>query len=174
VPAECAEDVEVTVSSYVRWPETVRPLVRPLAPARYMPDRHRITCATMQLDLIGEPLVAAPAHRLPIEYMEGPYRYRGTLWGKPVTGFAFNERSLALYRDWELVEVLATTVANGEQQDPDLQAKVEQVVSLVAAGRRGAAVEVLTAVAPAQNDALATLLEDLIAVLSETESADGD
>jgi hypothetical protein len=170
VPAECAEDVEVTVTSYVRWPETVRPLVRPLAPARYMPDRHRITCATMQLDLIGEPLVAAPAHGLPIEYMEGPYRYRGTLWGKPVTGFAFNERSLALYRDWELVEVLATTVANGEQPDPDLQAKVEQVVSLVTAGDRGAAVEVLTGVAPAQNDALATLLEDLIAVLSQTES----
>jgi hypothetical protein len=170
VPAECAEDVEVTVSSYVRWPETVRPLVRPLAPARYMPDRHRITCATMQLDLIGEPLVAAPAHGLPIEYMEGPYRYRGTMWGKPVTGFAFNERSLALYRDWELVEVLATTVANGEPPDPDLQAKAEQVVSLVAAGRRGAAVEVLTTVAPAQNDALATLLEDLIAVLSQAES----
>lgn len=27
---ECAEDVEVTVSSYVRWPESMRPLVRPL------------------------------------------------------------------------------------------------------------------------------------------------
>jgi predicted secreted hydrolase len=170
VPADCAEDVDVTVSSYVRWPETVRPLVRPLAPARYMPDRHRITCATMELDLIGEPLVAAPAHGLPIEYMEGPYRYRGTLWGKPVTGFAFNERSLALYRDWELVEVLSTTVANGEQPDPDLQAKAEQVASLVAAGRRGAAVEVLTGVAPTQNGALATLLEDLIAVLSQAES----
>ena len=44
IPPECAEDIEVTVSSYVRWPEAVRPLVRPLAPARYMPDRHRITC----------------------------------------------------------------------------------------------------------------------------------
>ena len=46
--------------------------------------------------------------------MEGPYRYRGTLRGEPVTGFAFYERSLALYRDWELVDVLATTVANLE------------------------------------------------------------
>ena len=64
------------------------------------------------MDLVGEPLVPAPAHGLPIEYMEGPYRYEGTLWGKPVSGFAFNERSLALYRDWELVEVLATTVAD--------------------------------------------------------------
>lgn len=170
IAPECAEDVEVTVSSYVRWPLTVRPLMRPLAPARYMPDRHRITCATLQLDLIGEPLVPAPAHGLPIEYMEGPYRYQGTLWGKPVSGFAFNERSLAMYRDWELVEVLATTVAD---VDPGLQSVVDQLVGLVAAGRRGAAVELLAGMLPVQNDTLATLLEDLIAVLSQEDSADG-
>lgn len=69
---QCAEDIEVTISSYVRWPETVRPLVRPLAPARYLPDRHRITCRTLGLDIVGEPVVPAPAHGLPIEYMEGP------------------------------------------------------------------------------------------------------
>ena len=104
---ECAEDVEVTVSSYVQWPNSIRPLVRPLAPDRFMPDRHRLRCASLQLDLIGEPLVPAPAHGLPIEYMEGPYRYRGTMRGEPVSGFAFYERSLALYRDWELIDVLA-------------------------------------------------------------------
>jgi len=171
-PPECAEDVEVTISSYVRWPNSVRPLVRPPAPARYMPDRHRITCATLQLDLIGEPLVAAPAHALPIEYMEGPYRYHGTLWGKPVTGFAFNERSLALYRDWELIEVLATTVANVEPPDSKLQTMVDQVVPLVASGRRSAAVELLRKVPAGQTGTLATVLEDLIAVLSTKESAD--
>ena len=170
MPPECAEDVEVTVSSYVRWPETVRPLVPPLAPARYMPDRHRLTCATLKLDLTGEPLVAAPAHGLPIEYMEGPYRYRGTLRGKPVSGFAFYERSLALYRDWELVEVLATTVANAEPPAPDVQTMVDQLVPLVAAGRRSEAVELLTGVRPGQKDTLATILDDLIAVLS-VESA---
>ena len=69
---QCAEDIEVTINSYVRWPEAVRPLVRPLAPARYMPDRHRITCPTLGLDIVGEPVVPAPAHGLPIEYMEGP------------------------------------------------------------------------------------------------------
>jgi predicted secreted hydrolase len=167
IAPECAEDIEVTVSSYVRWPTSVRPLVRPLAQARYLADRHRITCATLGMDLVGEPLVPAPAHGLPIEYMEGPYRYEGTLWGKPVSGFAFNERSLALYRDWELIEVLATTVANAEPVVPDLQSTVDQIAPLVAAGRRGAAVELLTAVRPAQNDMLATLLDDLIAVLSE-------
>lgn len=166
IAPECAEDIEVTVSSYVRWPEAMRPLVRPLAPARYMPDRHRITCATLQLDLVGEPLVAAPAHGLPIEYMEGPYRYRGTMWGEPVTGFAFNERSLALYRDWELVDVLSTTVAGLAPPEPTLQAMVDQVVPLVAAGRRKDAVELLFASAPVENDTLAKLLDDLIAVLS--------
>src|SRR5271166_6547269 len=159
---ECAEDVEVTISSYVRWPNSNRPLVRPLAPARYMPDRHRISCATLQLDLIGEPLVPAPAHRLPIEYMEGPYRYRGTLKGRPVTGFAFNERSLALYRDWELVEVLATTVANVA---PDLQVTVDHVRPLVLSGRRAEALEVLQKLRPDQKEPLATIFDDLIAAL---------
>jgi predicted secreted hydrolase len=167
---QCAEDIEVTVSSYVRWPEAVRPLVRPLASARYMPDRHRITCPTLGLDIVGEPVVPAPAHGLPIEYMEGPYRYRGTLGGQPVTAFAFNERSLALYRDWELVDVLTTTVTNAEPSDPGLQTTVNQLVPLVAAGRRRDAVEALTAVRDTQTGALATLLDDLVAVLSAGES----
>ncbi len=172
LPPQCAEDVEVTISSYVRWPDSVRPLVPPAASARYMPDRHRITCAALQLDIAGEPLVAAPAHGLPIEYMEGPYRYHGTLWGKPVTGFAFNERSLALYRDWELVEVLATTVANDEPANPDVRTAVDQVLPLVAGGRRREAAELLSGLMPVENSGLTTILEDLIAVLS-AELSDG-
>lgn len=103
---EYADDIEVTVTSYVRWPESIRTLVPPPTKARYMPDRHRLTSAKLDLDLTGEPLVPAPAHGLPLEYMEGPYRYQGTFRGEPVSGFAFYERSLALYRDWELVDVL--------------------------------------------------------------------
>jgi len=97
--------------------------------------------------------------------MEGPYRYHGTMWGKPVTGFAFNERSLALYRDWELVEVLSTTVASLAPPEPELRAMVDQVVTLVAAGRRKDAVQVLSG-ASVESDTLTTLLDDLIAVLS--------
>jgi hypothetical protein len=82
-------------------------LVPPPSAVRYMPDRHRLTSRKLDLDLSGEPLVPAPAHALPIEYMEGPYRYRGTMRGKSVSGFAFYERSLALYRDWELAEVMS-------------------------------------------------------------------
>jgi len=102
---EYADDIEVTIDTYVRWPEEVKTLVPPPTPVRYMPDRHRLMSRQLDLDLTGEPLVPAPAHALPLEYMEGPYRYRGTFRGKPVSGFAFYERSLALYRDWELAEI---------------------------------------------------------------------
>ncbi len=124
---ECVEDVEVTVSTYVRWPNSIRPLVRPPAPDRFMPNLHRLRSAALELDLTGEPLVPAPAHGLPIEYMEGPYRYHGTMRGEPVSGFAFYERSLAMYRDWELIEVLASTLDNRSDV-------LDQLRSLVAAG----------------------------------------
>jgi predicted secreted hydrolase len=118
---EYADDIEVTVTSYVRWPESIRTLVPPPAAARYMPDRHRLTSRKLDLDLTGEPLVVAPAHALPLEYMEGPYRYHGTLRGEPVSGFAFYERSLALYRDWELVDVLAAA-------EPGERDEVERII----------------------------------------------
>ncbi|MGY4651138.1 hypothetical protein ACVWWN_004934 [Mycobacterium sp. URHB0021] len=81
---ECADDTEV--SSYGRWPESVRTLAKPPADARYLPDRHRLTSRELDLDLTGEPVVPAPAHALPLEHMDGPYRYHGTLHGAPVSG----------------------------------------------------------------------------------------
>lgn len=161
-PPECAEDFEVTISSYVRWPDAIRTLIRPPAKARYMPDRHRITCAAMELDIVGEPLVPAPAHGLPIEYMEGPYRYRGTLAGETVTGFAFNERSLAMYRDWELVEVLAAV----DPADPQLQAAADRLTSLLAAGRRDEALVLVDAWRADEPGPSAAVLDDLSAALS--------
>lgn len=161
-PAQCAEDFEATISSYVRWPDAIRTLIRPPSKARYMPDRHRITCAALEMDIVGEPLVAAPAHGLPIEYMEGPYRYRGTLGGEPVTGFAFNERSLAMYRDWELIDVLAAAVAD----DPAAQTAVDELTSLVAAGRRDEALALVAKLRDNQQGTAATILDDLSAALS--------
>ena len=87
-----------------------------------------------------------------------------------MTAFAFNERSLALYRDWELIEVLATTVANAEPADPDLRTAVDQLAPMVAAGRRAEARELLAKVRSGQNGSLATLLDDLIGVLSQDEA----
>jgi predicted secreted hydrolase len=140
---ECAEDIEVSVTGYVRWPESVRTLVPPLAAARYMPDRHRLTSRKLDLDLTGEPLVPAPAHALPIEYMEGPYRYRGTMRGKPVSGFAFYERSIAMYRDWELVDVLATAVAAPGPRAGQLASMVARLRSLIDDGRGREALDYL-------------------------------
>jgi predicted secreted hydrolase len=165
---ECAEDVEVTVSSYVRWPDAVRPLLKPPASARFMPDRHRLRCASLQLDLTGEPLVAAPAHGLPIEYMEGPYRYRGTLRGEPVSGFAFYERSLALYRDWELVDVLAAAVENLSPADKQL---VDQVRLSVAAGDRSGARKLLQTM-PAGLQSDGTDCREIVEALIEALAVD--
>jgi hypothetical protein len=153
---QCVEDIDVVIDSYVRWPETVRSLVPPLAAARYMPDRHRLSSRALDIELTGEPLVAAPAHALPIEYMEGPYFYRGTFGDEPVTGFAFNERSLALYRDWELVDVLAAA-------DASMAAEVR---ALLDAGRKQDAIEYLEKI-DASDPELAQLAADLVTALSQ-------
>ncbi|ULE35872.1 carotenoid 1,2-hydratase [Mycobacterium sp. IDR2000157661] len=153
---EFADDVEVTVLSHVRWPESVRTLVPPPAAARYLPDRHRLVSRRLGLDLTGEPLVAAPAHALPLEYMEGPYRYRGTLGGEPVTGFAFYERSLALYRDWELVDVLAAEV--GED-------RVASVRGLVTDGRRDEAIDLLQKEMQNCGPVIDRIVDDLVSAL---------
>lgn len=112
---EYADDIEVDITSYVRWPEEIRTLVPPPAKVRYLSDRHRLTSHKLDMDLTAEPLVPAPAHLLPLEYMAGPYRYEGTYRGEAVKGFAFYERSMALYRDWELEDVLE--VADAGERD---------------------------------------------------------
>lgn len=172
-PPECAEDVEVTVSSYVRWPDSVRPLLPPLSQTRFMPDRHRLTSARLRLDLTGEPLVPVPAHALPIEYMDGPYRYVGTLHGQQVSGFGFYERSLALYRDWELIDVLAATVRQQNPAEPQLLALVDRIRPLVLTGRRAEARDLAhaaVAALPADGAAdCADVLGGFIAALSTGE-----
>jgi predicted secreted hydrolase len=167
-PPECAEDICVTTQSYVRWPTAVRTLMRPPAEARFMADRHRLTSAALDLDLTGEPLVPAPAHALPIEFMEGPYSYRGTMRGRPVTGFAFYERSLALYRDWELIDVLAWVVAELKPASAALTSSIHELRSLIKTGRTHDALDhVDTAVRPVvdglpagQGAELAQILDD--------------
>jgi predicted secreted hydrolase len=170
---ECVEDVEVRTESYVRWPESVRQLMRPPVSARYMPDRHTLSSKVLDLEISGVPLVAAPAHTLPVEYMEGPFLFEGTMRGEPVRGFGISERSLALYRDWELVDVLATTA---DYRGADRVATlVEHLRPLVADGRRAEASDYLAgtvrpAVESLSTDAgeLAQILDDLAAALVVT------
>jgi hypothetical protein len=101
--------------------------------------------------------------------MEGPYRYRGTLRGEPVSGFAFYERSLALYRDWELIDVLADTVEDLSPADPQLVNLVDQVRPLVASGHRSQARKLLQnklAELPSDRAGARDVVEALIEVLS--------
>jgi predicted secreted hydrolase len=168
---ECAEDIEVSILSYVVWPNSVSPLIAPLSSARYMPDRHRLSSRKLDLELIGEPLVPAPAHALPIEYMEGPYRYRGSLRGQQVSGFAFYERSLALYRDWELIDVLAATVANLAARSEQLVSMVASVRPFVVTGRRQEAFDYLeTAIRPVVDGLPAGSAEEVLVVLDDLAS----
>jgi predicted secreted hydrolase len=171
---ECVEDIEVATESYVRWPESVRQLMRAPVAARYLPDRHVFTSKALELELSGVPLVAAPAHTLPVEYMEGPFLFEGTMRGKPVKGFGISERSLALYRDWELVHVLATSVL---YRGADGVAEVVETLRLmVDDGRRAEALNYLARTLRPAVEALTTdlgeipqLLDDLTAALSVSE-----
>jgi predicted secreted hydrolase len=129
---ECVEDLDVTTTSYVRWPNEVRSLMRPPSKARYLPERHTLRSAELDLELTGVPLVHAPAHALPIEYLEGPYRYHGTMRGQPVTGTALYEATNAMYRDWELIEVLGTQIAAVGAASEALRSAIDEARSHIA------------------------------------------
>ncbi|MCB0941351.1 MAG: secreted hydrolase [Mycobacterium sp.] len=140
---ECAEDLEVVTTGYVRWPDEVRSLMRPPSKPRYLPERHTLSSAELELELTGEPLVRAPAHALPIEYMEGPYRYHGTMRGRPVTGTALYEATNAMYRDWELIDVLATQITAAGARSEPLTAAVAEARSHIAHGDNQTTVDFL-------------------------------
>ncbi|MEO8603117.1 MAG: lipocalin family protein [bacterium] len=92
--------------SFVRDPGLIQPRYPLTRGAGYMTDRYRLRIPAWELDLTSEPLVAAPAHALPIEYWSGPARIQGTVGEQPVRGFGFHERTLLFARDFELVDVL--------------------------------------------------------------------
>lgn len=96
--------------SFVRDPQLVRPRSRVTRGAQYLGDAYRLLIPAWELDVVSEPLVAAPAHALPIEYWSGPTAVAGTVGGRPVRGFGFNERTWVFARDYELVEVLRATL----------------------------------------------------------------
>jgi hypothetical protein len=93
--------------------------------------------------------------------MEGPYRYHGTMRGEPVSGFAFYERSLAMYRDWELIDVLENTLVSRNDV-------LDQLRSLVAAGNRSGARKLLQD----NLSSFATDGRDVAEALAEVLSAD--
>jgi hypothetical protein len=97
--------------SYVR---TENHPVKPLMPARsdvlYFPARHRLSSASLGLQLEAQPIVNAPLLAFPVEYMHGPVLLNGTLKGEPISGIGSFEMTLHLYRGFELVKVLSDSV----------------------------------------------------------------
>ena len=96
--------------SFVRDPGDVPPRYPLTRGAKYFTDRYRLQVPAWGLEVESEPLVAAPAHLLPIEYWSGPTRVRGRMGGRSVNGFGFHERTFVLARDFELVDVLRATL----------------------------------------------------------------
>jgi hypothetical protein len=169
-------DVCIEVPAFIRDPGTVRPLLRLSPGPRYMPHRFRLRVPSLELDVAGEPFVDAPAQRMPIEYWTGPVALRGTMAGTPVAGLGFDERSRVWCRDFELAEVLATTIAGAGPQGPAarrLLLHAQEAGGLLLRGaRREAAALLRREIAPAVGDlpadgraAIGTVLEDLLSVV---------
>ncbi|PMP88615.1 MAG: hypothetical protein C0183_00670 [Roseiflexus castenholzii] len=103
--------------SYCRDEGYVTPLYAPVqrlfgvrGDRRYFLDAYRFHVPSLDLIVTSTPLAPAPAHRMPVDYLTGPTRLEGTMAGKPVTGYGFNERTLGLWRPWELCQALADSL----------------------------------------------------------------
>ena len=69
---ECAEDIEVSIAGYVRWPESIHTLVPPPSQARYLPDRHRLTSRSARSRPDGRAAGAGARARLADRLHGGP------------------------------------------------------------------------------------------------------
>src|SRR5262249_4266835 len=101
--------VELIIPEFIRSPGVVRSWSMLSEGPRYFPYRYRLRVPEWEMDVEGEPFVDAPAHALPIEYWTGPVRIAGTLFGKPVKGVGFDERSCPRVRGFEIAEALRLT-----------------------------------------------------------------
>ena len=103
-------EFEIERLTFVRDPGAIRPRLAVSRDPKYFTDVYRLRIPAWEIDVTSEPLVAAPAHDFPIEYWSGPTRLCGTMAGRPVGGLGFHERTLPFTRDFELVEVLRSSL----------------------------------------------------------------
>jgi hypothetical protein len=112
-----ANRVELVTPDFIRSPGIVRsPMMLSEGP-RYFPYRYGLRVPEWEMDVAAEPFVDAPAHQFPIEWWTGPVRLRGVLFGKPVTGFGFDERSCPRVRGFEIAQALKITAENVPSDD---------------------------------------------------------
>lgn len=111
-PSESTSKVDVEYIDYVKWPTSIPTSYNPPSKNRWSPSEHIVRVPEWDLELHARPLCPVPAHKLPVEYMIGPVQYTGTFAGRPVSGFGVSERTLSMWRDWELAQVFSDTVAH--------------------------------------------------------------
>jgi hypothetical protein len=88
--------------------------------------------------------------------------------GEPVTGFGIYERSLVLYRDWELVDVLAASAGDS----PEIAELAEKIRPLIAAGSRSEARDPVAATRSALPASCTAHCREVIDALAEALSVD--
>jgi hypothetical protein len=170
--------VQLVIPEFIRSPGVVRGRSMLTEGPRWFPHRYRVCIPEWQMDVQCEPLVDAPAHALPIEYWTGPVRITGTVFGNPVTGFGFDERSRPWTRDWELAQALRLTIEHLVGIDDDTRRAISyrawEVEALALRGDRRAATAhvegriapLLRDLAPSAGERVRPLVGDLLETLS--------
>jgi hypothetical protein len=172
--------VALTTPAFIRSPGVVRSLMMLSEGPRYFPYRYRLHVPEWEMDVHAEPFVDAPAHEFPIEWWTGPVRLTGTMFGKPVTGLGFDERSCPRVRGFELAQAIGIAAEHAPGGDPErcrmLAYRAWEVEALALRGDAEAAarhlvanVEPLIAALPAAlRPPLDALARDLLEVLRAT------
>ena len=110
-PIKYSADLTQQIKSYVRFPFSSLPSFPLGVPSKamWMPNVIELKSSDLKLDMVDTPVVPAPGHVLPVPYMTGPVTFSGTYKGVQHTGIGFFERSLGLYKNWELVDALSNS-----------------------------------------------------------------
>ncbi len=146
------DEYRIEPLNYCRDEGYVTPLYAPVQRAfgvrgdiRYFLDAYRLHVPSLDLIVTSTPLAHAPAHRMPVDYLTGPTRLEGTMAGRPVSGYGFNERTLGLWRSWELCQALDDTLRPliGETASPALAQTIEKARMAIDAQRNDEARHIL-------------------------------
>lgn len=104
--------VELVTPEFIRSPGVVRSLMMLTEGPRWFPYRYRLRAPEWDMEIECEPFVDAPAHQFPIEWWTGPVRLKGVMFGKPVAGLGFDERSCPRVRGFEVAQALKISAEN--------------------------------------------------------------
>jgi len=108
-------DLTVEYFRYRKFPRSaaINTLIPPPSPNMYVATKHIVRSAALGMELLCEYVATeTPAVNLVIEYFEGPATWTGTYNNQAVSGIGIFESTFALYRHWELVDVLYDSVAH--------------------------------------------------------------